>query len=105
MTDDLTKAIAELRRDGPVDEPWTASLVADGNPYQSSLAGAVATTLNAPLSPARVEAMARELCRIKGLDADGPHAIWSWPNAKDPDLLKQCREFIAMQLAYERTKG
>jgi len=58
-----------------------------------------------PLSPARVEAMARELCRIKGLDADGPHAIWSWPNAKDPDLLKQCREFIAMQLAYERTKG
>lgn len=50
MTDDLTKAIAELRRDGPVDEPWTASLVADGNPYQSSLAGAVATTLNAALS-------------------------------------------------------
>jgi hypothetical protein len=47
---DLIQAIAELRRDGPEDATWTASLVADGNPYQSSLAGAVATTLNAALS-------------------------------------------------------
>ena len=47
---DLTQAIEELRSDGPIDEPWTASLVADGNPYPSSLAGAVATTLNAALS-------------------------------------------------------
>lgn len=45
-----------------------------------------------PLSPARVEAMAREYCRIKGLDAGKRYE-------------RQAREFIAMQLAYERTKG
>ncbi len=55
-----------------------------------------------PLSPARVEAMAREYCRIMGLDADSklyPDSPAKWEFHKG-----QAREFIAMMLAYEGTK-
>ena len=57
-----------------------------------------------PLSPARVEAMAREYCRIMGLDADAP--VCPQLTRKNWESFKgQVREFIAMHLAYERTKG
>ena len=57
------------------------------------------------LPPARVEAMAREYCRIMGLDADeqvNPYDesrrnLWQ-------HYAEDAREFIAMQFAYERTK-
>jgi len=69
-----------------------------------------------PISPARVEAMARELCRTMGQDPDerallgimmeysGERKIYSdtpeWKRIEPP-----AREFIAMMDAYERTKG
>ena len=53
-----------------------------------------------PLSPARVEAMAREYCRLRGLNADeGMPGRERWRTIK-PVM----NEHIELQLAYERTK-
>lgn len=61
------------------------------------------------LSPARVEAMAREYCRIMGLDADELVElvidIRVPPGPQWKRYERKAREFIAMQLAYEGTKG
>ena len=59
-----------------------------------------------PLSPARVATMAREYCRIMGLDPDelvDPYDEGGWQLWQH--YVTDAREFIAMQLAYERTKG
>ena len=54
-----------------------------------------------PLSPARVEAMAREYCRIMGLDGDEFRKNYhNWLPYRT-----KASEFIAMMDAYERTKG
>jgi hypothetical protein len=59
-----------------------------------------AADLHRALSPSRVEAMAREYCRLMGLDADeGMPWRERWRTIK-PVM----NEYIAMQLAYERTK-
>lgn len=59
-----------------------------------------------PLSPARVEAMAREYCRITGLNTQD----WGYSDSGAfisilDGLAPKMREFIALQLASERTKG
>lgn len=56
-----------------------------------------------PLSPARVEAMAREYCRIMEMDPD--ERIRGTVNSpKWSRYTGQAREFITMQIAYEGIK-